>query len=313
MMGQRVPQKNMRTGNRHKHEMELRRKRFRFLLICIAAVAVVAVTVGFSVSAVKNRNQNKAAVAAGAEPTATPKPAPQIPSASEQNDLLKIAVDAQGTESKICYLTFDDGPTAAVTPAILDTLKQYQVKATFFMLGKMIEESPDLAKRVYDEGHLLANHSYSHDYKALYATGESFMGEIEKTNGLIQGITGEEPFKLIRFPGGSYNAGDHAAEKQKYKTLLQEKGYYYADWNALNGDAEGASRSAAQLLEKLKATAAQKNIVVLMHDAAAKKTTAEALPSIIEYLKGQGYEFRRMDEIKYYNTGEEDKPASMIL
>lgn len=199
MMGQRVPQRNMRTGNRHKHEMELRRKRFRFLLICIAAVAVVAVTVGFSVSAVKNRNQNKASMAASAEPAATPKPAPQIPPASEQNDLLKIAAEAQGTESKVCYLTFDDGPTTAVTPAILDTLKQYQVKATFFMLGKMVEENPDLAKRAYDEGHLLANHSYSHDYKALYATGESFMGEIEKTNGLIQGIIGEEPFKLIRF------------------------------------------------------------------------------------------------------------------
>lgn len=311
-MMQNTPQRRRRPGGQNGYRREMQRRRIRFFLLCIAAVAVIATIVGVSVSAVKNHGQERAAEA-NASPVATPKPAPQFPPASEQNDLLKIAADAQGREGKACYLTFDDGPTEAVTPEILDVLKNYDVPATFFMLGKKIEENPEIAKRAFEEGHLLANHSYSHDYQALYATGESFMAEVEKTSGLIQNITGEEPFKLIRFPGGSYNSGDHAAEKQKYKTLLQEKGYYYADWNALNGDAEGGSRSAAQLLEKIKATATQKNIVVLMHDAAAKKTTAEALPSIIEYLKEQGYQFYRLDEVKYYQTGEDEKTSSMIL
>ena len=173
-------------------------------------------------------------------------------------------------EKRQVYLTFDDGPSKN-TDRILDILKEYDVKATFFMLGKMIEADMALAKRVYDEGHLLANHSYSHNYQTLYASGESFMGEIQKTEELIEQVTGQKPFKLMRFPGGGYNAGDHAAEKQTYKELLRQNGYYYADWNALNGDAEGGNRTAAQLLAKIQATATQDRIVVLMHDAAAKK------------------------------------------
>lgn len=305
---------NISRQSGRRYQLMLRRKRFRFLIICAAVVAVIAVVVGISVSSVKNGQTEQEEASADAVPAATPKPAPQIPPASEQNNLLKIAEDAAGREGKACYLTFDDGPTNTVTPAILDVLKQYNVKATFFMLGNMIEKNKDIARRVYDEGHLLANHTYSHDYKALYATGESFIGEVEKTEGLIREVTGEEPFKLMRFPGGSYNAGDHAAEKQKYKTLLQEKGYYYVDWNALNGDAESSSRTAEQLLARMKETAGKDHIVVLMHDAAAKKSTAQALPSIIEYLKSAGYEFYRLDQIKYYETvEEEDKPASMIM
>ncbi len=295
---------------RRKSEWAEQNGKLRFFVLCIIAIAIVAVLVGGTVSIVENyKNKN---VEMGVAQTAS-KPAPEIPPASEQNDLLEIAKNAQGEESKQCYLTFDDGPTTSVTPAILDVLKRYDVKATFFMLGRMIEANPELAKRAYDEGHLLANHGYSHDYKAMYATQESFIGEIEKTEGLIRDITGEEPFKLMRFPGGGHNAGDHAEEKQKYKLALKDKGYYFADWNALNGDAEGNNRSAEQLLSRMKGTATQKNIVVLMHDAAAKKTTADSLPAIIEYLKGQGYEFKRLDEIKYYSQEEKESKNTMIL
>ncbi len=285
-------------------------------MVLICAVAVIAVI--FAVKGLTSKKaepDNTAASADVQQPQKTARPAPDIPPASEQNDLVKIAENAQGGNGKICYLTFDDGPSGAVTVSILETLKNYDAKATFFMMGKMIEANKDLAKRVYDEGHLLANHSYSHDYKALYATADSFSAEIDKTFDLIREVTGEEPFKLIRFPGGSYNAGDHAAEKQQYKVLLKQKGYYYADWNCLNGDAEGGSRTPAQLLERIKTTSGADNIVVLMHDAAAKKSTAEALPSVLEYLKGQGYEFRRLDEIPYYNKEEAAKKSSdsMIL
>ena len=297
--------------------LQQRRKQQRFYLLCALAVILVAVAVGVGVSSCQSHGEEPAKSASGesiTEPTPTPKPVPEIPPASEQNDLLKIAINAQGTEQKICYLTFDDGPTVEVTPTVLDVLKQYNVKATFFMLGKMIERNPDLAKRVYNEGHLLANHSYSHDYGALYASGDSFMGEVEKTTGLIQSVTGEEePFKLMRFPGGSHNAGSYAAQKQQYKLLLQEKGYYYADWNCLNGDAEGSSRSAEQLLARVKETSGAQNFVVLMHDAATKKTTADALPAVISYLQEQGYTFKRLDEIKYYGGENEKTDPDVIL
>lgn len=239
-----------------------------------------------------------------------------IPDAAEENDLLKIAREAQGTEgTKICYLTFDDGPTKEVTPQVLDVLKKYDVKATFFCLGKMLSANRDIAEREHNEGHMLANHSYYHEYKDLYATQTSFMDEINKTQELINEISGEDTLKLIRFPGGSYNAGDHAAEKQVYKKVLKEQNYYYADWNCLNGDAEAALRDVSSLVSKVKNTATEDNIVVLMHDAAAKTTTPQALGEIIEYLKAQGYEFRRMDEIDYYDNGTSAKedPNSIIL
>lgn len=281
-----------------------KKKSVLLFLLTLVSIGVIAVIVAlFSQSANPSTSP-----ASSPDAVPEPAPAPKIPAAAEQNDLLKIAVDAQGTEQKIAYLTFDDGPTKEVTPLILDVLKQYDVKATFFMLGKMIERNSDLAKRVYEEGHLLANHSYSHSYQELYATDQSFMAEIEKTNSLIKEIIQEEPFPLIRFPGGGYNAGSYAAEKQRYKRLLQEHDYYFADWNSLNGDAEGGTRSAEQLLARIKETSGVKNIVILMHDAATKKTTAQALPAIIDYLKNKGYTFRRLDEIEYYG-GENVRPV----
>ncbi len=236
-----------------------------------------------------------------------------FPPAEAENDLLKIATSVANTDKKICYLTFDDGPTKEVTPRVLEVLNQYDVKATFFVLGKMLEANREIGRQVFDEGHLLANHSYYHQYGELYATGESFMAEIEKTEQLICEVTGEEAFKLIRFPGGGHNAGTYAAQKQEYKQLLKEKGYYFVDWNCLNGDAEAALRSADELIARVKETAIGKNLVILMHDAAAKKTTPDALGGIIEYLRGQGYEFRRLDEIDYYADEAPEDEMSMIL
>lgn len=236
-----------------------------------------------------------------------------MPPADQENDLLKIATSVFETDKKICYLTFDDGPTKEVTPKVLEILDQYGVKATFFTLGKLLEANPDIAKQVHDKGHLLANHSYYHIYDDLYASADSFMSEINKTTEKIKEITGEEPFRLMRFPGGGHNAGKYGAQKQEYKQVLKENGYYFADWNCLNGDAEAQLRSTGELLERVKETAVGKNIVVLMHDAAAKKTTPDALGSIIEYLKSKGYEFKRLDEVEYYDTTEQADENSMIL
>lgn len=299
-----------------KKNPKIRLKYPRLMIALTAFIVLLFIVFGIKgmFSSDKGADPAETETYAETETHTTARTKPAIPPASEENNLVKIADGAQGGNgAKLCYLTFDDGPCKAVTPSILDTLKQYNVKATFFMVGRMIEDDKELARRVYDEGHLMANHSYSHDYKALYATADGFIEEIDRTFDLIKEVTGEEPFKLIRFPGGSYNAGDHAAEKQQYKVLLKQRGYYYADWNCLNGDAEGGNRSAAQLLERVKATSGANNIVVLMHDAAAKKTTAEALPSIIEYLKGQGYEFRRLDEIPYYTAEEALKKSTDAL
>lgn len=272
------------------------------ILICIIAVAVIFCKLIFG-------RGDKQASADPVQPQQVQevKKEYNVPPAAEENDLMKIVREEQGSEAKICYLTFDDGPTKDVTPKVLDILKKYDVPATFFCLGKMLDANRDIAERAHSEGHLLANHSYNHDYNKLYATSESFMEEIEKTEGIIKEICGDDVFRLMRFPGGSYNSGDHAAEKQQYKKVLADAGYYYIDWNCLNGDAEASLRDVDSLVAKVKNTATEDNIVVLMHDASTKKTTPDALGQIIEYLKGQGYEFRRLDEVDYYNN---DKAAA---
>lgn len=304
------------TNNSGSYYKKRKNKNVLRIVIAVTAVALIAGGI-FAWSRYSGKSDSTATLV-----QATPSPAPVTavdltePSASPaspadavvtgaaevtpmptfQPDLLKDVRNKDGV--KTAYLTFDDGPTNSITPKILDTLRRYNIKATFFQVGTLIESNPDMARRVYEEGHLLANHSYAHNYSELYATKDSFISEIQKTEALIKGVTGEdEIFKLFRYPGGSYNAGTWGANKQIYKNVLAEMGYKYCDWNSLNGDAEGGKKTAPQLVEGVKNSSADKeDIVVLMHDAAAKKTTAEALPEIIEYLLSQGYEFKRLDE-----------------
>ena len=190
---------------------------------------------------------------------------------------------------KIVYLTFDDGPSANVTPEILDILKTYNVKATFFLIGKMANQNSALVKRENKGGHSVCIHTYSHDYNQIYSSTESFLNDIRKCDNVIKSILGENyDNKLIRFPGGSFGN-----RMNPFKEAVKESEYRYIDWNALNGDAEANCVPADRLLSRLEETAAgQEHLVILMHDAPAKETTAQALPSIIEYLKSQGYEFR---------------------
>lgn len=281
-----------------------------------AGIAAVIIIIIASIASCSGKNKqdsqgyvpenanNEITESATIEPTEAPKTQnisgiANIPSPDEENDLLKIVENSSA--EYYAYLTFDDGPTKKITPQILDTLRRYDVKATFFEVGAYIRQNTDIARRVYDEGHLIASHSDSHDYEKLYATEESFKKEIETSYEAISDVADEEPFQLMRFPGGSYNAGDHAKEKQEYKKTLADMGFYYIDWNTLNGDAEGRTKDAEGLLEYLKENmpSGGKNVVVLMHDASTKQATADALPSIIEYLESEGYSFHRLDDIPY--------------
>ena len=235
-----------------------------------------------------------------ADPTPSPEPTAAIPSPHDEPNLIQIIADAGQT--KRCYLTFDDGPTDNITPQILAVLKRYGIKATFFELGSMIDKYPDMAKRVYQEGHLIANHAASHDYAKLYATTDSFIHEVNLGFDKIREVMGgKDPFPLFRYPGGSYNAGEYGAIKQEDKVLLSECGYYYCDWNSLNGDAEGADKNADELFEYFKTSASvgYNNLIVLMHDSSTKQATVDALPNIIESLAADGYTFHRLDEIDY--------------
>ncbi|AYE34688.1 polysaccharide deacetylase family protein [Clostridium septicum] len=202
---------------------------------------------------------------------------------------------------KIAYLTFDDGPSENVTGKILDTLKDNNIKATFFTLGSAIEENPksgELLKRMVKEGHAIANHGYSHDYKILYPNGSvdvnSFMNDMEKNRKILKEKLGKDfDTRVIRLPGGHGTWDGVSALDAE----LSKQGLYQVDWNSLNGDAEANNRSTEELIGRLRETIDQfdyDTVIVLMHDSAGKKTTAEYLQNAIDYLRAKGFEFRTL-------------------
>ena len=200
---------------------------------------------------------------------------------------------------KVAYLTFDDGPSETVTPLILDILKSENVHATFFVVGKAVDESDitkHLIKREVDEGNAIGNHTYSHNYNYLYpnktVSVDNFMADVNKTNQSLKNILGENfSTRAIRFPGGHMTwKGMDAMD-----ATMKEKDYHQVDWNALSKDAEGAPKKAEQLKQELiKTVTGRQKAVILMHDTYGKEETAKALPEIIKYLKEQGYEFRTL-------------------
>lgn len=203
-------------------------------------------------------------------------------------------VYAQGPKQvKAVYLTFDDGPSAKVTPRILEVLEQYGVPATFFVLGNATDKSPQLVRRTYEAGHKLATHGYSHDYKYLYAKPDNLLADINKGNAAIDRALGfSYNNKVFRFPGGSYG------KSSDFTDAVKKAGYAYYDWNASGEDATKKKGSTAkEITASAEATSKNKkgDIIVLFHDAATKGTTADALPSIIEYYRSLGYVFRTLE------------------
>lgn len=204
----------------------------------------------------------------------------------------KLYPDTDSPNGKTAYLTFDDGPSPLVTPKILEVLRQYDIKATFFVIGNMAEQNPELVRQIQQEGHLICNHTYSHKYKLLYSSPDHFMAEVTKCEEVLKTILGEG-FKtnILRFPGGSFGK-----KQLPFRERVKEEGYLNVDWNVLNGDAEALHIPTDVLLNRIKETLKNKdNAVVLMHDSNTKDTTAEALPEIINYLQSEGYSFKTLE------------------
>lgn len=201
-------------------------------------------------------------------------------------------------EEKVIYLTFDDGPSSAVTPGVLDVLKEYDVPATFFILDYGdSEENISLLKKAISQGHTIGIHGYSHDYGEIYKSVPGFMENVTKLDQKIKKDLDYEPF-VIRFPGGSSNTVSTSVKKGIMTELVkkvQEEGYYYSDWNVDSTDASGNNIDKDAIVNAVKKNCSEKGYnIVLMHDSNMKKTTAKALPEIIEWAKEEGYTFKAM-------------------
>ena len=194
------------------------------------------------------------------------------------------------TGGKVCCLTFDDGPSPN-TDRVLEILDRCGIKATFFVVGSAATSaaSQQRMRDIVAAGHTIAMHSWSHDYKKVYASVEAFLEEFDRLYQWIYEVTGVYP-SVYRFPGGSINGYDRGV----YQEIIAEmtrRGFVYFDWNASAQDATVHPRPAADSTRDSLRGIGRDLVVVLSHDSAARGTTVDALPAIIEGYQAAGYSF----------------------
>jgi peptidoglycan-N-acetylglucosamine deacetylase len=185
---------------------------------------------------------------------------------------------------KVIALTFDDGPWLESTAQILDILKKNNIKATFFVVGQMLKEHPDLGKRIVAEGHVIANHTWHHWYHYFNPKAAAF--EIDRTSELIYQLTGVKT-TLFRPPGGILHNGLAAYAKNKNHTVVM--------WSA---DSLDYNRPAVSRLVNNVMKNSKPGGIVLLHDGGGnRQRTVEALPQLITQYKKQGYRFVTVPEL----------------
>lgn len=188
---------------------------------------------------------------------------------------------------KRAYLTFDDGPSSN-TDRILDILKLYGVKATFFVNNKSGNDNILRYQRIVNEGHTIGLHSSNHVYKSVYNDEQSFVADFASNQAFVAAATGVVPV-IYRFPGGSNNS-IAGSKMQSFINILNSSGIAYYDWNAYDGDAVKNILPAERLAANALAGCSGRNdVMILLHDLPEKTTTPEALPAIIEGLTARGY------------------------
>lgn len=210
---------------------------------------------------------------------------------SSENVALKTRV-INIVRGRVC-LTFDDGPSSDITPKILDVLKENEIKATFFVLGytKNMEE---IVRRIYEEGHTIGLHGYSHVYSEVYSSIDALIENFQKVEKLVANTTDGYYSKIIRFPGGASNTVSKnycMGIMTEAVELVEELGYTFYDWNVDSGDA-GSAWTSQEIYENVISGIKPGRLnVVLMHDSGGHTETLEALKMIIEYCKENCYLF----------------------
>jgi peptidoglycan-N-acetylglucosamine deacetylase len=204
--------------------------------------------------------------------------------ASFQGKTIKDA-PLPGTE-KLIALTFDDGPWPETTEKILKTLKEENIKATFFVIGQPLISFPEIGKKVLADGHVIANHTMHHWYHKM---GDVVAKrEIDDTAKIIKNILGVET-EYFRPPGGVLNNGLVSYSESKKQSVLL--------WSVDTGDSRPRRPSPEQMIKTTLAQATPGGIV-LMHDGGGSHdNTAKALPGMIKALRSQGYQFVTVSDL----------------
>lgn len=219
---------------------------------------------------------------------------------NEVNETPELETISTSDSNKKVFLTFDDGPTG-LTPKVLDILRDNDINATFFTIGKLIEQYPEVVLRTYGEGNMVLPHSYTHDF-AMYSTFETFYGDFYMAEEAYRKVLGFDSPPYFRFPGGSSNHSSFKYGGKQFMPLLtkdvKEKGYYYIDWNVSAGDTTPDYKDTEKMLDNvLKDTKNKDFAVILFHDLEKNTKMLEILPVVIGTLKEQGYTFRTFRDI----------------
>lgn len=246
--------------------------------------------------------------APAAAPTEAPTAAPtDEPTAAPTEELTPAPTDApvNPQPKRKVYLTVDDGPWEH-TGELLDILKSYGIKATFFTIGRSIKSHPAEAKRIAEEGHLLACHTMSHDFNIIYKSPEAFAKDVDEWREQVIAAVGYDAGAYVyRFPGGSTNPvfGGRSG-RGPYVEKMHEKGYIAMDWNLgtndkwLAGNTEHLPVSEYFWKSYLETYSWYKDkdpLILIIHDTEIE--SIRLLPRILDDLIAKGFEFGTCDEL----------------
>lgn len=194
------------------------------------------------------------------------------------------------TSKKAVALTFDDGPYSPYTEELLDILKEYQVPATFFVVGQNAEKYPEVVRRIVNEGHQLGNHTYHH-VDLLKIDQKTIAEEIDRTNQVIKNITGIAPH-IVRPP--------HGFRDPIVMEIMKERGLKVVEWSIMSRD---WTNPGAEVIVDRTVSKVKNGSIILLHDGdgiaskASRQQSVEAARRIIQTLSAQGYTFVTVDEI----------------
>lgn len=213
----------------------------------------------------------------------------QTPVGNANKDFLKKynSYFVGNEDEKVIYLTFDCGYEAGYTKNILDTLKKHNVKATFFVVGNYLTSSPELVKRMTDEGHIVGNHTWSHPDMSSISEGKSFENELKKVENEYEKITNEKMQKFYRPPQGKFSESNlDMANKLGYKTIFWSLAY--VDW--LKDNQPTKEEAFSKLLTRI-----HPGSIVLLHNTS--KTNSEILDELLTKWENMGYKFKKLSEL----------------
>lgn len=221
------------------------------------------------------------------------------------NKILNSGTAYKETNTKIAYLTFDDGPSKN-TPLLLQTLQSLNVKATFFVIGLNCQRFPNEVKAEAAAGNVVGIHSWTHNYPYIYANMNNFKQDFNELRDYLTQQMGTAP-TICRFPGGTNNTVFRKYTKeaimQEAVQFAQSQGVRPIDWDADAGDAEIPIPTKDQIVQRITKEIGHKTRpIILMHDFGNRTSTIEAIPAIVQALKAQGYSFSTLADNDTFAT-----------